>query len=113
MSRVEAEPWISLLTIFMEGIRKLGWIEGQNLETKVRYSVPRHHEPLSMTENLTTRTALRPARSEDFDYCGRLYFEGMENIIKELRPCYSAYEPRSGSSETSPVLWLRRMTSNS
>ena len=40
--------------------------------------------PLSMTENLTTRTALRPARSEDFDYCGRLYFEGMENIIKEL-----------------------------
>jgi ribosomal protein S18 acetylase RimI-like enzyme len=37
-----------------------------------------------MTENLATRTALRPARPEDFDYCARLYFEGMENIIKEL-----------------------------
>jgi ribosomal protein S18 acetylase RimI-like enzyme len=31
-----------------------------------------------------TRTALRPARPEDFDYCARLYFEGMEKIIKEL-----------------------------
>ena len=37
-----------------------------------------------MTENLAARTALRPARSEDFDYCARLYFEGMESIIKEL-----------------------------
>lgn len=27
---------------------------------------------------------LRPARPEDFDYCARLYFEGMEKIIKEL-----------------------------
>ena len=38
MSRVATEPWQSLLTIFMQGIRKLGWIEGQNLETKVRWS---------------------------------------------------------------------------
>jgi ribosomal protein S18 acetylase RimI-like enzyme len=37
-----------------------------------------------MTEHLATRTVLRPARPEDFDYCARLYFEGMENIIKEL-----------------------------
>ena len=37
-----------------------------------------------MTENLATRTALRPAHPEDFNYCARLYFEGMENIIKEL-----------------------------
>ena len=37
-----------------------------------------------MTENLATRTALRPARPEDFDYCARLYFEGMENTIKGL-----------------------------
>jgi GNAT superfamily N-acetyltransferase len=37
-----------------------------------------------MIEHLATRTALRPARPEDFDYCARLYFEGMENIIKEL-----------------------------
>jgi ribosomal protein S18 acetylase RimI-like enzyme len=32
----------------------------------------------------TTRTVLRPARPGDFDYCARLYFEGMEKIIKEL-----------------------------
>jgi hypothetical protein len=29
-------------------------------------------------------TTLRPARAEDFDYCAQLYFEGMENIIKQL-----------------------------
>jgi ribosomal protein S18 acetylase RimI-like enzyme len=39
-----------------------------------------------MTEHLTPRMALRPARPEDFDYCARLYFEGMDNIIKELKP---------------------------
>jgi ribosomal protein S18 acetylase RimI-like enzyme len=37
-----------------------------------------------MTEPLAPRTTLRPARAEDFDYCASLYFEGMENIIKEL-----------------------------
>jgi ribosomal protein S18 acetylase RimI-like enzyme len=37
-----------------------------------------------MTERLAARTAFRPACPEDFDYCARLYFEGMENIIKEL-----------------------------
>jgi ribosomal protein S18 acetylase RimI-like enzyme len=37
-----------------------------------------------MTEHLAARTALRPARPEDFDYCAHLYFEGMESIIKEL-----------------------------
>jgi ribosomal protein S18 acetylase RimI-like enzyme len=31
-----------------------------------------------------TGAVLRPARPEDFDYCARLYFEGMENVIKEL-----------------------------
>lgn len=30
------------------------------------------------------RTVFRPARPDDFDYCARLYFEGMEKIIKEL-----------------------------
>ncbi len=30
------------------------------------------------------RIVLRPAHGEDFDYCARLYFEGMENIIQEL-----------------------------
>src|SRR5215475_5406641 len=37
-----------------------------------------------MTENSASRTALRPARPEDFDSCARLYFEGVENTIKEL-----------------------------
>jgi ribosomal protein S18 acetylase RimI-like enzyme len=37
-----------------------------------------------MTHHLITRTVLRPARAEDFDYCSRLYFEGAANIIKEL-----------------------------
>jgi len=37
-----------------------------------------------MTGHLTPRMALRPARPEDFDYCARLYFEGMDNVIKEL-----------------------------
>jgi putative ABC transport system substrate-binding protein len=37
MSRVPTEPWQSLLTIFMQGIRERSWIEGQNLETQVRW----------------------------------------------------------------------------
>ena len=37
-----------------------------------------------MTEDWATRIVLRPAHLEDFDYCARLYFEGMENVIKEL-----------------------------
>ena len=37
-----------------------------------------------MTEHLATRIALSPARPGDFDYCARLYFEGMGGIIKEL-----------------------------
>jgi ribosomal protein S18 acetylase RimI-like enzyme len=30
------------------------------------------------------RIVLRPAQTKDFDYCARLYFAGMETIIKEL-----------------------------
>src|SRR5262245_39085009 len=37
-----------------------------------------------MTVPLNPPTTLRPARAEDFDYCARLYFQGMENIIKQL-----------------------------
>jgi GNAT superfamily N-acetyltransferase len=37
-----------------------------------------------MTEHLTKQLALRSAHPEDFDYCARLYFEGMGNLIKEL-----------------------------
>src|SRR5262245_56280235 len=38
MSRIATEPWQSLLTIFKQGMRKLGWIEGQNLQVEVRWS---------------------------------------------------------------------------
>ena len=37
-----------------------------------------------MSEHSTARIALRRARPEDFDYCARLYFEGMDRVIKEL-----------------------------
>jgi GNAT superfamily N-acetyltransferase len=37
-----------------------------------------------MTTHFAAATILRPACAEDFDYCARLYFEGMESIIKEL-----------------------------
>jgi ribosomal protein S18 acetylase RimI-like enzyme len=37
-----------------------------------------------LIDHFTTRTTLRPARPEDFDYCARLYFEGTEKIIQEL-----------------------------
>jgi ribosomal protein S18 acetylase RimI-like enzyme len=37
-----------------------------------------------MTEHLAPRTTLKLARTEDFDYCVGLYFEAMENIIKQL-----------------------------
>jgi GNAT superfamily N-acetyltransferase len=29
--------------------------------------------------------ALRPARAEDFDFCARLYFSGMAEVIRELK----------------------------
>ena len=29
--------------------------------------------------------ALRPARSGDFEFCARLYFSGMEKVIRELK----------------------------
>jgi len=38
MSRTATEPWQSQLTIFTQGLRQLGWIEGQNLRTEVRWS---------------------------------------------------------------------------
>src|ERR1700739_3192374 len=37
-----------------------------------------------MIEPFAARTNLRAARPGDFDYRARLYFAGMENIIKEL-----------------------------
>jgi ribosomal protein S18 acetylase RimI-like enzyme len=33
---------------------------------------------------MTKDLKLRPGHPEDFDYCARLYFEGMDRVIKEL-----------------------------
>jgi putative ABC transport system substrate-binding protein len=38
MSRTATEPWQAQLRIFMQGMHKLGWIEGQNLQTEVQWS---------------------------------------------------------------------------
>jgi putative ABC transport system substrate-binding protein len=38
MGRAATEPWQAQLEIFTQGMRKRGWIEGENLETQVRWS---------------------------------------------------------------------------
>lgn len=38
-----------------------------------------------MIEHSSPHPALRSARAEDFDYCARLYFDGMGKVIKELK----------------------------
>src|SRR5215831_2621506 len=38
MGKVATERWQSLLTIFRQEMGKRGWIEGENLETQVRWS---------------------------------------------------------------------------
>ena len=45
---------------------------------------PNRDQSSELTKHLISRPALRPACAEDFDYCARLYFEGMDDIIKEL-----------------------------
>lgn len=38
-----------------------------------------------MPANTQRQIALRPARADDFDYCARLYFAGMGEIIRDLK----------------------------
>ena len=38
MGKAATEPWQSLLTIFRREMGKRGWIEGENLETQVRWN---------------------------------------------------------------------------
>src|SRR6266404_3692938 len=33
----------------------------------------------------TAQMAFRPARRQDFDYCAKLYFAGMEQVIRQLK----------------------------
>jgi GNAT superfamily N-acetyltransferase len=37
-----------------------------------------------LDNGVTMPTALRPARSDDFDFCARLYFSGMAETIRQL-----------------------------
>jgi GNAT superfamily N-acetyltransferase len=62
--------------------------------------------------------ALRPARSEDFDFCARLYFSGMDQIIRELkldmalqtanlRERWNAAEVEIITSDSEDVGWMQ------
>jgi ribosomal protein S18 acetylase RimI-like enzyme len=66
-----------------------------------------------------TRTVLKAARPEDFDYCARLYFEGMENVINELnldkaaqiagfRQRWDATQVRIVTLDGTDIGWLQR-----
>ena len=57
------------------------------------------------------RAILRPAHPEDFDYCARLYFAGMENIIKELNQNMDAQI--AGLRQRWDVTQVRMVTFNS
>ena len=61
-----------------------------------------------MAGNLTTPTALRPGRPEDFDYCARLYFEAMESTIRELNLTMNAHA--TGFRERWDVTQVRIIT---
>ena len=52
----------------------------------------------------------RPARAEDFDYCKRLYFDGMSTIIEELHLDMAAQE--SGFSHQWSLDQVRIVTCN-
>jgi ribosomal protein S18 acetylase RimI-like enzyme len=65
--------------------------------------------------------ALCPARTQDFEYCKRLYFDGMKNIIEELhlniaaqaasfRDQWALAEVRIITLDSSDVGWLQSKT---
>jgi GNAT superfamily N-acetyltransferase len=64
------------------------------------------------------RTALRPAQVDDFDYCARLYFSGMEETIRtlkldmaaqtaHLRARWNVTEVRIITSDGADVGWMQ------
>jgi GNAT superfamily N-acetyltransferase len=64
------------------------------------------------------RPALRPARAEDFDFCARLYFAGMEETIRtlkldmaaqtaNLRARWTAAEVQIITSDGTDVGWMQ------
>lgn len=71
-----------------------------------------------MTDDFSPPAVLRPARPEDFDYCARLYFEGMARIISDLdlnidiqvanlRQHWNIAQVRIITSDGSDVGWLQ------
>ena len=70
-----------------------------------------------MTKHFAARTTLRPARPDDFDYCARLYFEGMETIrelnlnmdaqLASFRQHWKAPQVRIITLDGSDIGWLQ------
>jgi ribosomal protein S18 acetylase RimI-like enzyme len=69
------------------------------------------------------RFALRPARPDDFDFCSRLYFQGMEAAIQHfqldmvaqttsLHESWNAHEVRIITSSGADVGWVQSLTAN-
>jgi GNAT superfamily N-acetyltransferase len=67
---------------------------------------------------MTMPIGLRPARSDDFDFCSRLYFQGMAATIRELklnmvaqtnnlRESWNAVEVRIITSDGADVGWMQ------
>jgi GNAT superfamily N-acetyltransferase len=67
--------------------------------------------------------ALRPARSDDFDFCARLYFSGMDEIIRELkldmalqtanfRERWNIEEVEIITSDKTAIGWMQSATEN-
>jgi GNAT superfamily N-acetyltransferase len=67
------------------------------------------------------RTSLRPAHANDFDFCARLYFSGMEETIRQLklnmaaqvanlRQRWDAAEVRIITLDKADIGWLQSRT---
>ena len=74
-------------------------------------------------ETLTTSVILRPARPDDFDFCSRLYFQGMEETIRQLnldmvkqttslRESWHAAEVRIITSGGADIGWVQSSTTD-
>jgi ribosomal protein S18 acetylase RimI-like enzyme len=61
-----------------------------------------------MPERTPPHTTLRPARPEDIEYCARLYFEGMEKAIRELKIDIDAH--MAGFAKRWDVVQVRLVT---
>ena len=71
----------------------------------------------------TAQMAFRPARRQDFDYCAKLYFAGMKEIIRQLnlnmaaqinsfRQQWEATQVRIITREGADIGWLQSTTTD-